>query len=55
MFTAFIIYPTTDSNKVNDKTWNFTLEQTRIAKNHIDFMDACNVILGNNWKMGGEE
>jgi len=48
IFTAFIIYPTIDSNKVNDKTWNFTLEQTGIAKNHIDFMDACNIILGNN-------
>ena len=55
MFTALIVYPTINRDKVNDKTWDFTLEQARVAKNHVDFMDASNIILGNNWKMGGEE
>ena len=47
---SLITDPTNNGDKINDKTWDFTLEQSRIAKNDIDFMNAGNIILGNNWK-----
>ena len=50
---SLITDPTNNGDKINDKTWDFTLEQPRIAKNDIDFMNAGNIILGNNWKKVG--
>jgi hypothetical protein len=52
---SFVIWPAFDSDKIWDKTWNLTFEQSRVAQNNVNIVSFRHVLLSSNWWCFGVE